>query len=366
MRHTLILFLAVSVFMLTSCGENSTFHNKPVLDNKLVSDDGGVSDGGSIRVRTGEEIKDEALETDWTGNVDDAAYREYLDSLQYLDEMEEKISEAATTIDMLDTIGDAYEAWDKELNRIYALLMEKLSAEQREELKITQRLWIKERDKSASQYADSFEGGSFSQAAYNDILLQFTEERTLELVSIYFNDSDDFSFNLSWDGGQTEETQSESVLKPAVFHVYDINKHYYGENASFLELDLKLPRLEGDYDGIPAINEYFAEKEPYFYEQLPWDMLERLDASAAIEGKKDGYFVSAYYYLETQIGDIISIPAVLDGGAGGVSWAGMEGNAFNLNTGEKIELSDVFRVPEEEYLDYIYDYVSKQFTFCFL
>lgn len=330
--------------IISACGKNPTTDDRP------------------SNIQTSEETKQEVPEPEPTVNDENTAYEEYLNSLRYLDEIEAKISNAVTTVDMVDATSAALEAWDIELNRIYALLIEKLSTEQVENLRTTQRLWIKERDQAAVQQAASFEGGSFYSAAYNEILLQWTKQRTLELVSVYFNDSDDFSFDLSLDSGLSEEKQNSPATKAVSFDVYDVNKKYYGENESYVELDLKLPQLEGDYDGIPAINTYFANKEQFFYEQLPLDMLEQLDNLKPIEGKSHGYFVSAYYYLETQIGDIISIPAIIDGGAGGVSWAAIEGNAFNLNTGEQIELSDLFRVSEEEYMGFIYDYVSREIT----
>lgn len=272
-----------------------------------------------------------------------------------------KLSEAITTADMVDAINEALKTWDKELNKIYALLMEVLPLEQKEELKSIQRMWIKKRDEAADQSADVFEGGSFARVAYIDSLCQLTKKRTLELISVYCNGSDDFSFDVNLDNGMSEENPDLANPKYVIFDVYDVNKKYYDKNGgNYLELDLKLPKLEGNYEGIQAINEYFVNKEPYFFEQLPWECLEKDSDSVRFEGRKDNYFVSSDYYLEVQIGDIKSIPAFLDGGAGGVSWVGMEGNAFDLSTGEKIELSDLFQVSEEEYMNFIYDYVSKE------
>lgn len=331
----IILFFVASLYLFTACGEKS------------------ISDEKSSNMQTIEEAKNEVLESEQIANDENETYdesvksnedyEEYINSLRYLGEIEAKFHMANTTVDMLDAVRHTREAWDKELNRIYALLLEKLSMEQIEELRTIQRSWIKERDQLADQYAN-YEGGTLFPIDYNGILVHCTKQRTLELVSVYFNKRNDFSFNY------------------AFFDVYDINKKYYDEYDSYIELDLELPKLEGNYDGIPAINEYFASKEQFFYEQLPLDILEQLDTPVTMEGKENGYFVSAYYYLETQIGDIISITAILDGGAGGVSWAAIEGNAFNLCTGKKIKLSDLFQVSEKEYMEFIYDYVSKEIT----
>ena len=110
---------------------------------------------------------------------------------------------------MVGATNIALEAWDKELNKIYALLTEKLPVEEMEKLRTAQRLWIKERDQLAHQYADSFEGGSFAQVAYNDVLFQCTKQRTMELISVYFSDGDDYSFAIGLDGQSMVERTDE-------------------------------------------------------------------------------------------------------------------------------------------------------------
>ena len=152
-----------------------------------------------------------------------------------------------------------------------------------------------------------------------------------------------------------EETQA--TVKSVSFSTYDVLKQFYNDDGGYAELDLKLPRLEGDYEGVPAINQFFAEKENFFYDELPLDVLQ---SAGKVEGISDGYFRSAYYSLEYKENDIISLSALLNGGAGGVSWAGLEGNTFDLNTGRKLGLSDLFSVGEGVYLDFIYNYVSER------
>lgn len=338
-----ILLIAVFVCLLTACGENS------------------IPEDSSPDVQIQEEIKIEVPETEQTDDDVNAAYEEYLETLQYLDEIESRLSDAATTVDMVSAAKEAFDGWDKELNQIYTQLLEKLPTEQLDELKTIQRLWVKERDRLAAEYASSFDGGSFYQVAYNDILFQCTKQRTLELVAVYVKNSNDFSFELNENGNLFEETQANTAIQSVSFDTYNIDKKYYGENGNYVELILKLPRLQGNYKGIPVINDYFAEKEQFFYEQLPFETMEAGD-HLIIDGQAAGYFVSAHYYMETQIGNIISITAVLDGGAGGVSWAGLEGNTFNLETGKKIELFELFQVSEEEYMSIIYDYISNQIT----
>jgi len=56
-------------------------------------------------------------------------------------------SENYTTKGMTDCVSRATEKWDTELNLKYAQLLDLLTAEQKEKLKIAQREWIEYRDK---------------------------------------------------------------------------------------------------------------------------------------------------------------------------------------------------------------------------
>lgn len=150
----------------------------------------------------------------------------------------------------------------------------------------------------------------------------------------------------------------EFVKKTVSFSTFDIDKKYFNDAKGFVELKLKLPRLDGNYDGIPEINKYFVDKEAFFYNELPLDILK--ENNVKVEGEKDNWYRSAYYKLESILGDIISISAYLNGGAGGVGWAGIEGDTFNLNTGKKLGFSDIFKASKDQYMNYIYDFVSKK------
>jgi len=157
----------------------------------------------------------------------------------------------------------------------------------------------------------------------------------------------------------TTQSVSQNTSQPdIIFTTFDVNKKYYNNDSSgFVELDLKLPRLQGDYDGIAEINSFFVGKEEFFYNQLPIDFFE---LNEKVEGKKDNFYRSAYYNFEVQLGNIISVSGFLDGGAGGVGWGGIEGDTFDLNTGKKLTLSDIFNVGEDKYLKFIYDFVSEK------
>jgi hypothetical protein len=148
------------------------------------------------------------------------------------------------------------------------------------------------------------------------------------------------------------------VHKTVNFSTFDVNKKYFNDVNGFAELKLKLPRLDGNYDGILEINKYFVGKEKFFYDELPLDSLK--ESNMKVEGEHDNWYRSADYKLEAVLGNIISISADLNGGAGGVGWAGIEGDSFNLNTGKKLSLGDIFKVNKDEYMNLIYDFISNE------
>lgn len=156
------------------------------------------------------------------------------------------------------------------------------------------------------------------------------------------------------------DSQAEKHKNVAFDTFYLNKKRNYGE-AGYVELILNLPKVEGNYEGIAAINEFFMDKEVFYYNELPMvDQAYFEEIGKIISGKGSGYYRSASYKLEAVIGDIISVSADLDGGAGGVGWAGIEGETFNLNTGEKLNMGDLFKIEEHEYKQFIYSYVSEE------
>lgn len=196
------------------------------------------------------------------------------------------------------------------------------------------------------------------QTAKVDVNL--SDSQNEELRAIVF----DFAFrDGKWRISSAKETISVGNNDRHVkFATFDVNKRY-DEAGGFAELDLMLPELSGNYEGIAKINQFFIYKEDYFYSEIDLESLRSDEIPAkSIYGKESNWYRSAYYNFEAKIGDIISISASLDGGMGGVGWAGIEGDTFDLNTGEKLGLSDIFKVNEAEYLNFIYDFVSDRIT----
>ena len=91
----------------------------------------------------------------------------------------------STTAGMANCVGKAYEKWDKELNRLYAELMKKLSADARTKLKEAQLQWLKFRDsefKLQDGIYSTLEGTMYRPMRV-DSRMQLIKNRALELKS---------------------------------------------------------------------------------------------------------------------------------------------------------------------------------------
>ena len=109
------------------------------------------------------------------------------------------ISFAGYTSDMINRMeikeGSSMilESWDDELNKVYKLLMSKLSKKEQVKLKNEERAWIKKRDKVAKEVADEFCGtvngkklcGTAYGLEYTQSLINSTKGRAIELSKRY-------------------------------------------------------------------------------------------------------------------------------------------------------------------------------------
>ena len=85
------------------------------------------------------------------------------------------------------------ESWDDELNKVYKLLMSKLSKKEQVKLRNEERAWIKKREKVAKEVADEFCGtvngkklcGTAYGLEYTQSLINSTKGRAIELSKRY-------------------------------------------------------------------------------------------------------------------------------------------------------------------------------------
>lgn len=99
--------------------------------------------------------------------------------------LEACLDKDSTTAGMTNCIGKAYEKWDKELNRIYAELMKKLSPEGKVNLKDAQLQWLKFRDsefKLQDSIYSTLEGTMYIPMRASD-RMELVKKRAVELKS---------------------------------------------------------------------------------------------------------------------------------------------------------------------------------------
>ena len=114
---------------------------------------------------------------------------EYISTLENL---ESKVQSMWKTLEDNSDLGrkraaeQEYSLWDTELNKIYAMLQDKLSEEDMEALRMEEREWIKTRDKIALEASEHSKTGGIENYEYVKSLSDSTKTRTYELVEIYF------------------------------------------------------------------------------------------------------------------------------------------------------------------------------------
>lgn len=101
-------------------------------------------------------------------------------------EMQSKLDSGVTS-EMVNANNELYEAWDKELNKVYKLLMEKLPADRKEKLKKDQKAWVKIKEEKANEAAKEADGGTLAGVLYSGTATGLTKDRAIELAKMYDN-----------------------------------------------------------------------------------------------------------------------------------------------------------------------------------
>ena len=132
-----------------------------------------------------------------------------------------------------------------------------------------------------------------------------------------------------------------------------VKKSIVNSYNATIDYDLNFVQLTGTYKGIDAINKYYdlKEKTDFFGKEY--------NDYFNIPNSQNNFYLKANYRVEVQVGDILSISGDGNSWAGGVSNPTLYGDVFDLNTGERLTLADVFKVRTDEYLNLIYGEVAK-------
>ena len=102
--------------------------------------------------------------------------------------LEEKVQvklDSGVTADMREGIAELSEAWEKELNTVYSLLMEKLPKKDKIKLENEQKKRLKNRDIKAKKDAKEAEGGTMEPLLFTSSIEELNEERAIELAKRY-------------------------------------------------------------------------------------------------------------------------------------------------------------------------------------
>ena len=91
---------------------------------------------------------------------------------------------------------EVFTAWDKELNKVYKLLMSELPESQKTRLRNEERAWLKRKDKEMDRAAEEMAAGKDENGnligcgtgcghASRAMNIEMTKERTIELARMY-------------------------------------------------------------------------------------------------------------------------------------------------------------------------------------
>ena len=105
--------------------------------------------------------------------------------MKVLEEKAQVKLDSGVTADMHEGMAELSEAWEKELNAVYSLLMEKLPKAEKVKLENEQKKWLKNRDIKAKKDAKEAEGGTMEPLLFTSSIEELNEERAIELAKRY-------------------------------------------------------------------------------------------------------------------------------------------------------------------------------------
>ena len=117
------------------------------------------------------------------------------DMINRMETKEKSVEESfeGSNAEMKNAASVIFEGWNEELNKVYKLLMSKLSKKEQIKLKNEERAWIKRREKAAKEaaeyFCDTVNGerlcGTGYGLAYTESLIGSTKNRAIELAKRY-------------------------------------------------------------------------------------------------------------------------------------------------------------------------------------
>ena len=117
------------------------------------------------------------------------------DMINRMETKEKSVEESfgGSNVEMKEAAVVVFKGWDDELNKVYELLMSKLSKKEQLKLRNEERAWIKRKERVAKEAADEFCGivngqklcGTGYGLEYTESLINSTKGRAIELSKRY-------------------------------------------------------------------------------------------------------------------------------------------------------------------------------------
>ena len=117
------------------------------------------------------------------------------DMINRMETKEKSVEESfgGSNVEMKEAAVVVFKGWDDELNKVYELLMSKLSKKEQLKLRNEERAWIKRKERVAKDAADKFCGtangkklcGTGYSLEYTQSLINSTKNRAIELSKRY-------------------------------------------------------------------------------------------------------------------------------------------------------------------------------------
>ena len=191
----LVIFLILSIVVI-GCSKENKVERVSKVDSGTIAEvqtsqnqNNAEEKSQSQKVSSEKEKKVGAKrQKDNLGKKSSGTYTKELNSrMEKLEkEMQSKLDSGVTS-EMVNANNELYEAWDKELNKVYKLLMEKLPTDRKEKLKKDQRAWVKIKEEKANEAAKEADGGTLAGVLYSGTATGLTKDRAIELAKMYDN-----------------------------------------------------------------------------------------------------------------------------------------------------------------------------------
>lgn len=191
----LVIFLILSIVII-GCSKENKVERVSKVDSGTIAEvqtsqnqNNAEEKSQSQKVSSEKEKKVGAKsQKDNLGKKSSGTYTKELESrMEKLEkEMQSKLDSGVTS-EMVNANNELYEAWDKELNKVYKLLMEELPTDRKEKLKKDQRAWVKIKEEKANEAAKEADGGTLAGVLHSGTAASLTKDRAIELAKMYDN-----------------------------------------------------------------------------------------------------------------------------------------------------------------------------------